>query len=77
MKIVTVRKKCIEIEFEGLSLLMLHKIKLNHYEPERWKMIYLVNVELWIEVWWVISLLSHRRYAGIARQVLPCSLLKV
>ena len=71
-----VKKKCNKTEFEGLSLLMLHEIKLNHNEPEKCKMIY-VNVELWIEVWWVISFLSHCRYAGIVRQVLPCSLLKV
>ena len=45
-----VEKKCNKTEFEGLSLLMLHKIKLNHHEPEKWKMINLVDVKLWIEL---------------------------
>ena len=56
---------------------MLLKIKLNHHKPEKWKMIYLDDVEQWIEVRWIISLLFHCRYAGMARHVLPCSLLKV
>ena len=72
-----VENKCNKTEFESLSLLMLLKIKLNHHKPEKWKMIYLDDVEQWIEVWWIISLLFHCRYAGMARHVLPCSLLKV
>ena len=71
-----VEKKFNKTEFEGLSLLIMHKIKLNHHEPEKLKMI-LDNVEPWIEVWWIISLPFHCRDAGMAHQVLPCSLLKV
>ena len=72
-----VEKKCNRIEFESLSLLMLHEIKSNHLETEKWKMNYLDDVEPWIEVWWIISLPFHCRDAGMARQVLPGSLLKV